>query len=1432
MADPAGHTDPQSAYESPTFTLDMSIKVDQPVGSMSISPCGRDVVLASRQGLHIIDLDSPYSPPRHLPHRTPWEVADVQWSPFASRDYWVISTSNQKALVWNLAMTAPFNAIEHVLHAHTRAITDINFSAHHPDMLATCAVDSYVHCWDLRNPSRPSMTFCDWFAGATQVKWNRQDPHILASSHDKVLRIWDDRKGAYPLRSIEAHDTKIYGVDWNRVRPNSLATCSLDKSIKIWDYENPDETPERVIRTPFPVWRSRHTPFGWGLLAMPQRGNNDLHLFDRRMDAGMPKDGDIPAVHRFEGHQDQVKEFLWRPRGNIVDGIDNREFQLVSWGTDRHLRLHHVDDQVLEKIGYQKGREVFKKYNFTRNNAKYKTFRDEDTRQGQRRPSRAGLGPTPDQGFSSALGGALSAGMKKAPIPLSRGWGEGGYMTSRARLHGRRNGEKDLTALAWMQGVRIGKKALGDGYGAHGELEVPKSAALVSGDQSWDGPDNLGDEITQVASKFRKVTFEDVDVSKRVATISVDGPWTTQGESVYTKVEIRFPLDYPEKAPPVFRLEKTSSIPDETLKKMAEELDLVAVSHVDHGHTCLEPVVCYLMGERSFAESMATSPTDAADPYDAEIDAGQSSSDDDEEVGALAGAQAQDMELSGTDLMGTVNANANVPLPKACGALFTASGSLVCFFPPKEEKSWPGLSSARDDEPRNGKGWRIFQGLGRLRRASPSLKTKSAMSYEGENDEEDSGDDSFTSSSDSSDSSGTAYAGTHLFAYTNSWRHRLQKTSHASRTRSTDHSQRSGGRSSTLGKLVSAKVKSIVSIHHLEALLPAKKTLAAEMIIVGDGASVCEHNGRVAAAHGFQELADVWHLATLILQPDVPLELVDQEARKDPILVIAQHATTTLKRRDSGLDLGFDDVHARPMKLSGRVKWGHHPIGRGWLIDAMFQHFERVADVQMLAMLSCVFSEPARQTGTPVLTRRSTPSMRSPAFSLEYFATHEMAWSLHQPTIPVATTPKALPSPSGTFGSLDSTSGLWVGDQIVPHSTGTTPPLYYKTRTGTESMEDQTQSLSSSPNLHHGRRSTSSLTSAFAASLSRPFSHINSSSPPSGSTAMRKKAHATESTGGVTWGTTTIFSAAAKASSEAAHSGSESEEERPRRSRPVTTKVTLHNQDLFDMEGCLSLPLLDPKHAARYQAYREEYAHLLAVWGLVTRQLEMLKYHAVPGRPPASDESLITLGKRQAEAGAEDKWQGLDVAKRCASCADGFMRRPSDASRSARGRCQRCGRGKDRMTCSLCKEMVRGTYAPCLVCGHVLHATCHEQWFAEEGGACPTGCGCSCPQVTLEMPPIWSDEQVGPTVDEGRLATVVEIPDSLPSWEGWEEISYAGRGRGLNTAWRRDPSRRASGGDRPRMGAWKKIDPRRGSAVSGQPARKGLVRTFSRDTVV
>ena len=191
--------------------------------------------LAARKGLFIVDLDDPWAAPRFLAHYSDI-VADVQWSPHSSRAHWVVSTSGQKALVWNLAAgsSEASSAIEHVCLGHERSITDINWAVFQHDTLATCGIDGNVLCYDLRLGGRKSTTrYCGWRYGAMQVKFNRQNPNELASSHGECLHIWDNRKGSSPITTIRAHHQKIYGIDYSRKHKDGIVTCSLDSTVKV-----------------------------------------------------------------------------------------------------------------------------------------------------------------------------------------------------------------------------------------------------------------------------------------------------------------------------------------------------------------------------------------------------------------------------------------------------------------------------------------------------------------------------------------------------------------------------------------------------------------------------------------------------------------------------------------------------------------------------------------------------------------------------------------------------------------------------------------------------------------------------------------------------------------------------------------------------------------------------------------------------------------------------------------------------------------------------------------------------------------------------------------------------------------------------------------------------------------------------------------------
>ncbi|KAI8614419.1 hypothetical protein BC830DRAFT_1212928 [Chytriomyces sp. MP71] len=289
------------------------------------------------------------------------------------------SRSNGPAAASSVASTLlqssnqPFQTsqnVELVLHSHKRAVSDFHWNPFKPDIIATCGYDNYVHVWDLRERSgtsstgasgstddasgvhgekgasagrsavvisKPEMSFCSWTSGATAVKWNRLSEHILASSHDTDVRIWDTRNPGKEVQIINAaHTTKIYGIDWSPRVADELVTCSQDMCAKFWNLADTRRS-EGTIVTGSPVWRARFTPFGSGVVTMPLRKDHELTLWSR--------DNLAEPIATFSGHTDVVKEFVWRNYG------DN-DFQLITWSKDQTLRLWPVDKKIQKAIGH------------------------------------------------------------------------------------------------------------------------------------------------------------------------------------------------------------------------------------------------------------------------------------------------------------------------------------------------------------------------------------------------------------------------------------------------------------------------------------------------------------------------------------------------------------------------------------------------------------------------------------------------------------------------------------------------------------------------------------------------------------------------------------------------------------------------------------------------------------------------------------------------------------------------------------------------------------------------------------------------------------------------------------------------------------------------------------------------------------------------
>ncbi|KAL1890904.1 hypothetical protein Cpir12675_005211 [Ceratocystis pirilliformis] len=1276
-----------SAFDSDTFDADITISVMGRVGSATISPCGRDIALASPDGLSIIDLDSPDIPPRKLStHGMPWLVVDAQWSPFASRDYWVVSTANHRALVWNLNMKedSVTGAIEHSLQGHSRAITDINFSAHHPDILSTCSVDGTVHCWDLRRPRQPVMTFYDWFAGATQVKFSRQDAHILVSSHDRWLRFWDDRKSCEPVKSILAHKSKIYGIDWNRTRADELITCSLDKTIKFWDISADDYgTPQHVIRTEFPVWRARHTPFGSGIVAIPQVEPGNMYLYDRPKELHQSTDiqEKTEPVAVFPGHgNNAVKEFLWRTRGGIDDdGMDAREFQLVSWGEDNKLHLQKPDDEILRAIGYTRGSRAPDKLQLTRKGATYKTFTTimDSNMRDMRVTTMSDIRPNAGIKHTSAL----TLGMKNGQLQSKRG--SSGVWRGSAMKVRSRNGSRGMESsqINWMKGVSVTKRRSLGSAGGHREpsrrFMSGRDSPVFSILEEWQGPEQVEvepfrEEVISLSSKLPKVTWIYVDPTKAVA--SLQGPWGEKKKNIYFEVSIAITPGYPLTEAPTFDIQGNIYMDAKTRAKLEEDVHTLAQQHKGHGKNCLHSVFKYLLGDVDLQSSLRflKNVHNLADLSKFNPEESSSSDEDGNTTDMRASSTLMSMDLTASSEANSLAANVinRTALPldrRTCGARFSHDGRLVCFFLTQEEKTRATFMGSASDSSKERKTAGPYSvGFGRMAFESPLRQQQRFSDYGSDSENCQSDSEETDSSMTSSNSEDTSMHKTSW--YRPSGRLRMIAWSETHSVHSSDGGTGLGTVTGTgVGRRRLGRPKNIVSMHDISALLPSKRKYAKYYEVFGD--DVCSHNAAVAERYGNHELRDVWLFCALLLRKGIPLEQVDAMGlglslgvggsdRQNPVLLVALSLVD--QHRESLTNGSFG--HETP--LTTRVRWGTHPMARQF-VDTLFDYFEQMGDIQMLALLSCIFVEPmldddTYRDGSNGLSfdaqlrpnQSYTPlAYQAPGFSLPFFKSTEAFWRSKFSSRNTSSRAIPLPTPtpvqiSGSQMSVEDTSAFLADSNSQlqsqihsqaasrPHSVGGTPPTTrssrdYKEHGGMTSesgqlepppsqAQSQAPSLSASPNTRSFWKQAS-----FSAHIPRAIATAMSSSPPN----TRKKASPAEQgqgssgNGNVTWGNTTIMGengslgASTAGSGPASRANNHPSDDEARRSEfctemPVGVEIMLEDQSMFDDDNvCTSVPLLNSSRNHLYASYRYSYAELLQIWQLPLQRLEILKFN-------------------------------------------------------------------------------------------------------------------------------------------------------------------------------------------------------------------------------
>lgn len=1279
----------KSPYDSITFENPLSLRVDSNYMSiMSISPCGKDAVLAGRKGLLVIDMDDPFAAPRWLRHETSWEVADVQWSPHRSKPSWVVSTSNQKAMVWNLARPSN-DAIEYVLHSHSRAITDIHFHPQNPEMLATCSVDSFVCAWDLRCPKEPVQQWSDWKSAASQVKWNYKDPNIIASSHDNTIKIWDRRKGAIPMKNIKGHDAKINGLDWSRENKYELISSSNDMSVKFWSFDKEYEKPVYTIRTDFPVSKARHVPFGDHICGiMPLRGgDNSIYMVNYKDKVG---ESGLNASYKFKGHHGTVKDFVWRTRHTPNSDINDSEYQLVTWGSDKDLRLWPLNDEMYEIFDYKRNEPLpagVKLPEF-----EYKSYRPEPEITGENK---------------------FIIRKKSLFLPVDRS-----DDSSRS--------DSDFNHLNWISGIRFGQSVFQNGDNDPNSINY--------GDNS-NQPLNLGEEFSNIGQKFPKLRFERISVSTGVLVLSLNGPWSSENNDdlIFMRVEFNFPKGYPSvSAVPTFKIEETHELNGEKREEIIKQLEEIANKFCSNKRFCLEPCLRFLLGEKV---DLDLELEESIDPYDLEYrddknnmlvdvsDLESTISNDDKEKNCEEDDDEEeeddvDLELEDEKTNRVIVAQNNLkrapfdstPVSKGCGAIWTSSGHLVCFFISRETDTEQPIKFGQQ-------GFSLVRSLKRKPVSSGLQLSKNNVIDGNLSDYDD---------SDSEQSDDSLSNDFEMFQTDRLYRTKVPNLLRNMNVNNIDSKQYSSNarsnpmsapteRSHVTNTSKSHKSKNVVKIYDFRNLIPIKMELAYEYRVLGDDPYLlAEHNSIVAEKYGYTTISNCWKILSYILMKDVKLD-----------------AETTIDM----LDKIGNEINDSNLVRNYRFYWGYHPFGSVWLVKNIFEYFQKVNNIQMLAMLSCILFE------NDVIRDHTHVPINSPYNSSKTQIEGQKSILRKNPSI--TSSQKNSSMSRGAFGSI--------GSQLIRNQSTVSFNKLNSTlmpaSLSSNILQHRMPSISTLSSYEYDNRSFKSSSPAGDMMINNNLSNNNKSHNRRGikhkgsnfaefNGNLDKENNATSSLNSGVNLTLSSNSNMGYNQSSLQNSNAFNQQTNtinnvyipPKLTRTVSTisrpKTPMRMYDRMlseqmpvvniEMKNTLELDLYESQYCTNIASfvninnlkeYRAEYASILFYWGLPTNRIKILKFNY---NTNSTDENENKKSDFQEHCG-DIGW--------CDDC----MLEEDDTPKEI------WKKFHDKNKCTYCDLAVTKRLSVCTNCNHIMHDRCAVIWWEEDKmDQCPSGCGCMC----------------------------------------------------------------------------------------------------------
>lgn len=208
-----------------------------------------------------------------------------------------------------------FNEVSSV-RASTSKVICCHFSSD-GKLLASGGHDKKAVLWNT-DSLKPKTTLEEHSALITDVRFSPSMSRLATSSFDKTVRVWDADNPGYSLRTFTGHSSTVMSLDFHPNKDDLICSCDGDGEIRYWSINN--GSCQRVFKGGTAQMRFQPR-FGRFLAAAAE---NVVSILDVETQA---------CRHTLQGHTNSIHSVCWDPSGEFLASVSEDSVRVWTLGS-------------------------------------------------------------------------------------------------------------------------------------------------------------------------------------------------------------------------------------------------------------------------------------------------------------------------------------------------------------------------------------------------------------------------------------------------------------------------------------------------------------------------------------------------------------------------------------------------------------------------------------------------------------------------------------------------------------------------------------------------------------------------------------------------------------------------------------------------------------------------------------------------------------------------------------------------------------------------------------------------------------------------------------------------------------------------------------------------------------------------------------------